>query len=351
MNVLEKKEQAKKLYEDRKVKLAVLGLVLAWISALSLVIFQNFNVRVTEMIGGHFAETLLFTYILSLVVLGICELFGGILMIIFNTVRGIPLAEYPRIWRVKASRVVLASAFLGGPVATACSIVGISFCGSTYGNCIIGLTPVVTAILGTIFLKEKTGVRVFVGIFITVVGVVIASIAPPEGVSNFYLGLLITAAAPIGYAIEAVLSTKAIDISDPLIVCPLYRMIGGGCMELCCALIICTVTGHAGWIGEIFTLIFSDKVILLFLLLAMVFLTIQYNEIYVAYSYCGATRGSAILFSSPIWSIPIGLVMDRMGILSFSVTLMGIIGAAVLVVGIFVVLAKPSELFNLRDVS
>ena len=69
-----------------------------------------------------------------------------------------------------------------------------------------------------------------------------------------------------------------------------------------------------------------------------------------AYSYCGATGGSAILFSTPIWSIPIGIVMSKMGIISFSVTALGILGAFVIVVGILIVLAKPSELFNLRDV-
>jgi drug/metabolite transporter (DMT)-like permease len=342
--------KAKKIYEDRKVRLAMLGLLLAWISALSLVIFQNFNVTATERISQHFPNALLFTYVLALVILGFCEFCGGILMIVFNTIRGIPLAEYLRIWGVKSSRTVLGASVLGGPVATACSIVGISFCGSTYGNCIIGLTPVFTAILGTIFLKEKTGVRVFAGIILTVAGVVTASIAPPEGVSNFYLGLLIVAAAPIGYAIEAIISTHAIDVSDPLIVCPLYRMIGGSVIEWICALAVCGVTGHMNWIGQIFSIIFSEPVIVVFLCLAIIFLTIQYNGIYVAYSYCGATRGSAILFSTPIWSIPIGFVMAKMGIISFSVTAMGILGAFVIVVGILIVLAKPSELFHLRDV-
>lgn len=350
MDDVNRNAEAKKLYEDRKVRLAMLGLLMAWISALSLVVFQNFNVVATDRISGHFPQALLFTYVLTLVTLFFCEFCGGILMIIFNTVRGVPLAEYLRIWRVRSSRTVLFSAALGGPLATACSIVGISFCGSTYGNCIIGLTPVVTAILGTVFLKEKTGIRVFAGIILTVAGVIIASVAPPEGVTNFYLGLLITAVAPVGYAVEAIISTHAIDVSDPLIVCPLYRMIGGGILELLCAAAVCVATGHIDWISQIFSLIFSEPVILLFLFLAIIFMTIQYNGIYVAYSYCGATRGSAILFSTPIWSIPIGMVMAKMGIISFSITTMGIIGAFVIVVGIMVVLAKPSELFNLRDV-
>lgn len=97
-------------------------------------------------------------------------------------------------------------------------------------------------------------------------------------------------------------------------------------------------------------MIFSEPSILLLLTVSLVFLTVQYNGIYVAYSYCGATRGSAILFSTPIWSIPLGMLMAKMGIISFSVTGLGIFGAFVIVVGILIVLAKPSELFHLRDV-
>lgn len=341
---------AQEAYQKKKVKLAIFGLFLSWISALTLVTFQNFNVVATELIHAYFTQSLLAIYVLTLVTLAICEFVGGILMIGYNTVTGIPLAEYGRIWRVKSSRTVLVSSVVAGPIATACSIVGISMCGSTYGNCIIGLTPIITAILGTIFLKEKTGARVFFGIAIAVVGVIIASLAPPEGITNFYLGLLIVALAPVGYSIEAIISTHAMDVSDPPLVCPLYRMIGSAIIEILCAVGICLVTGHMDWIASAFSIIFSTPTIMLFLLLTAIFMAIQYNSIYTAYSYCGATRGSAILFSTPVWSIPIGFLMAKMGILSYSVTALGIVGAVVVVIGIIIVLAKPSELFKIRNI-
>lgn len=347
---MEPKLTAKEIYQKKKVKLAVFGLFLAWLSALAMVIFQNFNVSATDMITAHFPSGLLAAYVLTLLTLSLCEFTGGILMMIYNAVTGVPFAEYRRIWQVKSSRTVLLSAIAAGPIATACSIIGISMCGSTYGNCIIGLTPIITAILGTIFLKEKTGIRVFFGIAIAVVGIILAAVAPPEGVENFYLGILIILITPIGYSVEATISTHAMDVSEPLIVCPLYRMIGSAIMEMILAIGICVATGHAQWIASAFTIIFSSPIVLLFLFLTAVFIAIQYNCIYVAYSYCGATRGSAILFSSPIWSIPIGLVMAKMGVISYSVTTMGIIGAIVVVIGIVIVLAKPSELFTIRDV-
>lgn len=343
-------KDARDVYNKRKVKLAVFGLTLSLVSALTLIVFQNLNVVTTSLINEQFPQTILATYVLTLFTLAICEFIGGILMILFNSASGIPLAEYARTWKVKSSRTVLIAAIVSGPLATACSLIGISFSGSTYGNCVIGLTPIITAILGSIFLKEKTGIRVFFGIVITVLGVVIASSSPPEGVKNFYLGLLIVAVAPIGYSIEAIISTHAMDVSDSRIVCPLYRMIGGSIIEFIFVIGVSFATGHMEWIMKAFEILVSSPMIIMLLLLTSLFMTIQYNSIYVAYGYCGATRGSAILFSSSIWSIPIGVIMAKMGIISYSVTSLGIVSTVVIVIGIIVVLAKPSELFNLRDV-
>ena len=347
---MEKNLNAKELYQKKKVKLAILGLFLSWISAVTLVVFQNFNVSATGIINESFSDSLVAAFVLTLVTLSLCEFVGGLIMIGYNSVTGVPFAEYGRLWRVKSSRTVLLSAVAAGPIATACSIVGISMCGSTYGNCIIGLTPIITAILGAIFLKEKTGARVFLGIAIAVVGIITATFAPPEGITNFYLGIIIVIFAPLGYSAEAVISTHAMDVSDPLMVCPLYRMIGSAIIEMICAVGLCAVTGNLSWIADAFSTIFSTPIVMIFLLLTAIFMAIQYNCIYVAYTYCGATRGSAILFSSPIWSIPVGLLMAKMGVLSYSVTTMGIIGAIIVVIGIVIVLAKPLELFKIRNV-
>ena len=42
--------------------------------------------------------------------------------------------------------------------------------------------------------------------------------------------------------------------------------------------------------------------------------------------------------------------MSKIGVLPYSVTAMGIVGAIIVVVGIVIVLAKPSELFKIRNV-
>ena len=349
-NFMDTNLNARAQYQKRKIRLAVMGLVLALVSAITLVMFQNFNVAATDKIYATFPDSLLASFVLTLITLSLCEFTGGLIMIGYNAVTGMPAAEYRRVLQVKSSRTVLLSALAAGPIATACSIVGISMCGSTYGNCIIGLTPILTAILAAIFLKEKAGPRVFVGVAIAVAGIIVATLSPPEGITNFYLGIIIVIFAPLGYSAEAIISTHAMDVSDPKVVCPLYRMIGSALIEMICAVGVFLFTGHMGWFANAFTIIFTSPLIMLFLLIVAILMAIQYNAIYVSYTYCGATRGSAILFASPIWSIPVGYFTAAIGVLPYSVTGLGIIGAIIVVVGIVIVLAKPSELFSIRNV-
>jgi drug/metabolite transporter (DMT)-like permease len=214
-------QKANELYNKRKMKIAIFGLTLAFVAAMCNTIFQNFSVAASGIIREGFASTLLAAYVLSVLTLGICELIGGLITVGFNSSRGVPLAEYGRVWGVKSSRTILLSAILGGPVATAAAVMAIALAGSTYANCVIGLTPVVTAIFGILFLKEKAGVRVWSGIVICTAGVILATLSPPEGVTNFYLEIAIVAICPIAYTLESIISTHAIDVSDPMLACPL----------------------------------------------------------------------------------------------------------------------------------
>lgn len=341
---------AKKLYESRKMHLAVFGLTIAFIAAVANTTFQNFNVAAQGIIQEGFASTLLASYVLSVFTLGICELLGGIIFILFNViVKGCPLAEYGRILGVKSSRTILLSAILGGPIATACAVMAIAQCGSTYANCIIGLTPALTAIFGMIVLKEKTGARVWFGIICSIVGVLIATFAPPEGVVNFYSGIALACVCPIAYTLENIISTHAVDVSDPMLACPMYRMIGSAIIEFIICIIVCAVTGNLAWLGLILSLITSSPLCLVFILCTAVFMAIQYNGTYTGYTYCGATKATAILWTGTFWTIPVGFAMSAMNILDYNVTMMGIVGAVLVVAGIMLVVAKPSELFDLRN--
>ena len=340
---------AKQMHEKRKMRLAIFGLVIAFIAAVANTVFQNFNVAASGIIGESFTDSLLATYVLSVMIIAIGEFIGGFIMIVFNAIKGNPVFEFGRALNVKSSRMILVSAILGGPIGTACTVMAVSLCGSTYANCIVGLVPAITCVLGALFLKEKTGARVWIGVGLCSVGVIIAAVSPPEGVTNFYLGIGIACIAPIAFAFENIISTHAVDVVDPMVACPLYRMIGSACIETIIVLAICIATGNLGWIALAFKVIFSTPLCMIFILCMSIFMCIQYNGTYTGYTYCGAIKASAILWTGTFWTIPVGFIMAAANILDYNVTALGIVGAIVVVIGIMLVIAKPSELFNLRS--
>lgn len=340
---------AKKLYEKRKMRLAIFGLLIAFAAAIANTVFQNFNVAASGIIGESLTGSLLMTYVLSILLIATGEIIGGIIMVLFNRAKGTPVSEFGRALNVKSARMILVSAILGGPIGTACTVMAVSLCGSTYANCIVGLVPAITCVLGAIFLKEKTGARVWIGVALCTGGVVIAAVSPPEGVSNFYLGIGIACIAPIAFAIENIISTHAVDVVDPMVACPLYRMLGSACMEMIIVVVLCAATGHLAWIALAYKAIFASPICMVFILFMSIFMCIQYNGTYTGYTYCGAIKASAILWTGTFWTIPVGFLMAAMNILDYNVTALGIVGAVVVVAGIILVVAKPSELFSLRS--
>lgn len=342
---------AQEAYRKKKIRLAKFGLLIAWISSLCMVTFPIFNSLATDGVYQLFDSKILTLYVLSLLFVAMGEFFGGIFLILYQTViKGVPVREYGRVWNVKSSRMVLLSALVAGPLATACLTVSVPLCGSTYSNCISALTPILTAIAAAIFLKEKIGPRIIIGILIAVIGVIIAGFEPPEGVTNFYLGIIIALFAPIGYTAETMISTHVMDVSEPLEVCGLYRMIGAGIMEFIIVVAICGFSGNMEWIRIAFGTVFSNPVLIVFILLTAILMAIQYGTSYIANNYSGPSRASAVVWSTPVWSIPIGFLFAVAGLVPYNVTALGIIGAVVVVIGVVLVLAKPSEMFSLRNI-
>lgn len=342
---------AEKKFANLKIKLASFGMVMSAISAITLIAFQNFNAAAQGIVFGEFETNTLTNFMLVLVMLGICEGSGGIMVIIFNKVyNGIPLREYPRVWKVKTSRTVWLAGLIAGPLATACTVSGVYYCGSTYANIILTLTVVFCAIGGQIFLKERLNSRIYVGVILVVIGIIVAGWAKPEAIDSgvFYFGMALCLLAAIGFAAEAMISTHAMDICDPLELCGMYRMIGAAVLEIAIAVIVAAVSGTIPLLIAVVGYIFHSPLVLLLLLLTGFFQAWQYGLAYTSWHYCGAVRSNVLIWSTPIWSIPLGPLFDKMGILDYNVTMLAIVGAIVVVFGVVVVNCKPSELFNLR---
>ncbi len=339
----------KEFYHKKQLRAIAFGLTIACIGGIFCIVYQNFNVCATGTFSDNFSGGLLAAYFMAVFVLGLSEVTAGIITFIYNLLRGVPLAEIARTWNVNSGKTMMLSSLAAGPIGQACTLLAISMIGATYAYCIVGTFPVVTAIFGALFLKERMNKRVVIGIIIAVSGAIIACfVGAPEGGSDMTTGLIIALIAPCAFAAEGIISTHAVDVTDPMTACPLFRLCMSGIFEMAICIILALATGHGDWIGQILHLIVSTPMCIPFLICSILGMVIQYNSTYCSYNYCGATKAQALLGTTTFWTLPVGLIMSATGIMEYSVTGVAIIGAMCVVVGTLLVVAKPSELFSLR---
>lgn len=339
-------------YKKLKMKYAVQGLVLAWVSAITAILQGNINTMVNSGLNLGIKRAAFIVVIISVAILAMGDFIGGIWLLLYNVAHGRSVKEYFRVGKTKVGLMMLLASFFGGPISTGCWMSASNFCGLTYTLIITSLSPILTALFGRIVLKEHLSSRSIFGIIIAVVGIALATFSPPTGdkYPHFYLGILLAACAPVGFTLEGMLSTYASDIIDPMVGCSLYRSMGSGIMGLILALFIGFGTGNGTLAFNVIGTIAKSPSAFMWILLAALCAGTTYVTTYIAFNKCGPTRTLAVVNTMPAWSIPIGFAFAAVGLMDYSVTPIAIVGALVVIIGITMVVAKPSELLNLRDV-
>lgn len=348
---------AEQAYIDKKVKMAKYGMFIAWISSITAVLFGIFNTAASSLIENDTALDLsdpLVQTIVCITILGIGEIIAGVITQIFNAANGKGLKELKRMTGFKISWMMLLSAMAAGPLATGLQVTAYSMAGITYVTAILALSPVLTAILGKIVFKENLSKRAVIGILFVVAGALVTTfLGTPEAPgNNFTVGIILAFICPVGFALEGIFSTYAGDLIDPIEGCGFYRTICSGIMGLIAMLIIAGCTGNIEvWTSTVKS-IFTNPLTVVFVLLFAVFLALSYNTTYIGFNKCGPGRCMAIVNTMPVWSIPIGLIFAKLmpAYYSYDVTVAAILGALVATFGVVLVVMKPSELLNLRDV-
>ncbi len=104
----------------------------------------------------------------------------------------------------------LGAAFAGGPVATCCFFLSITFAGVSYGVAVSAIAPVFGALVGVLFLKDRLSKTGWAGLLLTVAGAVIVGYQPPEGAPrHFYLGVFFGVICALGWAFEGLFAKRA----------------------------------------------------------------------------------------------------------------------------------------------
>lgn len=338
-------------FNQRKIRMAISGMQVALLLPISAIIQNIFNQSLTDSVTSKMSDKIIISIIISITLLGMADICAGVGTFLFNTAKGKGLKEYRRTIGFKPAWMMLVSAAFGGPIATGMWMAATPFCGLTTVAVITSLGPILTAIFGFFILHEKINSRMFVGIVIVIIGAIVASWeGVSSGGSNYILGVILAFMAPIGFSLEGQFSTLASDLVDPNVGCGIFRCFGSGIMGLIFMAVLAGVTGNMTAYGQIFKIVFSDPRLLLFTVIMGLLGAVNYNSAYLAFNRTGPSRTLCIDSSRPVFSIILGYLFAAIGIQPYSATMMAVVGAFIVVCGLFLVIGNPRDLVNLRNV-
>lgn len=342
------------LYEKKKIKIGVVGLVFGVLAAICQII-PSILAGVGETliyIGGEIAiePTMVVVLLGSLTIVGFGDFFAGFATLIFcGATKRNPIKEMKRTAKLPVSWFMCLGAFVAGPLGTASALAAYFMCGITMGACILAFTPLILSILSKFVFKEKLSARVYIGIMVLVAGTVISGFAPVEGMPLFYAGVACGFFSAICFSMEGLCCTYAADMIDEYIGCGFFRCFCSGIMCLLVGVIVAATSGYMEFFVDFVSGYWQYAPWLA--IVGFFFNAAQYNFIYGAVVKCGPARTQAMVYTSPLWSIPFGLaghaIFGELYLYAWSTQ--AAIGALVVVVGVILIVCKPSELLQLRD--
>jgi drug/metabolite transporter (DMT)-like permease len=264
------------------------------------------------------------------------DLFSSLWMILLMAVKG-KIIEVLKYMKTRNGLIISLAALFGGPVGMTCYLLGINYIGATYTASISSLFPGIGALLAFIFLKERIGPRTWLGIVLSITGVIILSYMPSAGSSNhhFLLGVLLALGSAIGWGLEGVICAWGMkdDDADPEIAVVIRQTASA----LAYAIIVIPIIHGYSLTFQVIT----SGAVWLFLIAAFLGAA-NYVLYYRAIHLIGAARGTALNNTYAAWAIAISVVVFNTPV-SFQL----IIGTVIVIVGSFFVSGNLKELVHI----
>ena len=132
------------------------------------------------------------------------DLFSSIWMVIYMMLKK-QISNTITATKTRSGKFIMLGAILGGPIGMTGYIFSIKYIGAAYTAIISSLYPAVGAFFSVIFLKEKLKVSTIIGLFLSILGIMILGYVPNSEVNNLVIGILFALMCVIGWASEAVI--------------------------------------------------------------------------------------------------------------------------------------------------
>lgn len=271
--------------------------------------------------------------IVPVVCAAINDICAAAALLVFNGIRGILSVVRHHLF-TKAGFFVCLAALLGGPVGQSSYFLGIAFAGPSTALIITATYPIIGCILSYFFLHQKITIRMWLGIFISVVGAILVGYMPAEGAYAFFpFGLFCACLAAFCWGSEVVLSYYGMTDMDPDVAITLRECISGGVL-----MFAVVITGSLSMLREIIEIPSGISL----LSGAGIIAGFSYLMWYAANKRIGCARGMAANSTYVIWGVVINMLFTGWS----SISAQTIVGCVCVLAGVTLVSLNSSEVEN-----
>lgn len=259
---------------------------------------------------------------------------AAISLLIFNGMRGL-MPEICKSIKTKAALIICAAALLGGPVGQSAYFLGIALAGPAYALTITAMYPIVGCLLSWLFLKQPINMRMWLGIFISVIGAVIVGYIPDSAsYDNFSMGILFSMLAAFCWGSEIVLAYYGMNEIKPDIAITLREFVSGTVLLF---VVLPLINGI-----EVLKMIVNTNSAFPYFLGAGVVAGSSYGLWYVANKLAGCAKGMATNSTYIIWGVLLNVCFGGIAGLSADT----IVGCILVLIGVILVLLNPLDFFR-----
>ena len=262
---------------------------------------------------------------------GLNDLLSGLWLTVYHARKG-RLGQLGRVLGTVPGRRMLLGALLGGPVANGAYLVGLALAGA-YAIPVSATCGLFGALFAWLFLGQRPGKRVVLGMLTCAAGAVILNWVPPADSPNFALGILCALLAAVCWGLEGMFSGSGGGQVDTDAATNLRQLLSGT-LDL---VIVVPVIGAAGLLKG--TLSAGWPVLLL--ALSGLAAGASYLLWYRANSTVGCAIGMSLNVTYAFWGVLLSILF-----LGQPVTATIVLGSCTILLGAVLVTMNPLELLR-----
>lgn len=266
------------------------------------------------------------------------DVFSAIWITLYQMVKG-NLSNVFKSMKSRSGLFIMLGALLGGPVGMTCYTLSVKYIGPAYAASLTSVYPAAGAFFAFIFLKEKLEKRAWMGIGLSVFGVIVIGYSSGGNIAlqgTFIIGLLCALGTVLGWGLESVICAYGMkdDVTpeEALNIRQLTSAIFYG------IIILPLLSAH-----DVTMAVLKQPSWIVLATTALVGTT-SYLFYYSAINLIGAARSTALNITYSMWAILIQIVF-----LKQPVTIQFVIGSVIVLCGTILVAGNPRAMLDLTE--